>query len=53
MHIETERARLKAKYLPKFKKVLPAKKVVRFYQLENKLHTALLDEMAEKIPLAR
>jgi len=51
--IEKERARLKAKYLPKFKKVLPAKKVVRFYQIENKLDVAILAELAEEIPLAR
>ena len=53
VHIEAERARLKAQYLPKFKKVLPPKKVVRFYQIENKLDTALLADMAEAIPLAR
>jgi len=51
--IEKERARIKAKYLPKFKKVLPARKVARFYQLENKLDIAILAEMAENIPIAR
>ena len=51
--IEQARARLKAKYLPKFKKVLPARKVMRFYQLENKLDVLILSEMAEQIPLAR
>jgi len=51
--IEKERARLKAKYVPKFKKVLPAKKVARFYQIENKLDVAILAELAEEIPLAR
>jgi hypothetical protein len=51
--IEKERARLKEKYLPKFKKVLPPRKVVRFYQLENKLDIAILNEMAENISLAR
>jgi len=51
--IEKERARLKAKYLPKFKKVMPAKKVARFYQLENKLDIAILAEVAQNVPLAR
>ncbi len=51
--VEQARARLKATYLPKFKKVLPAKKVVRFYQVENKLDLLILAEMAEQIPLAR
>ena len=51
--VEQARARLKAKYLPKFKKVLPAKKVARFYQVENKLDILILNEMAESIPLMR
>jgi len=51
--IEKTRAQLKAKYLPKFKKVLPSRKVARFYQLENKLDITILNEMAESIPLAR
>ena len=51
--IEQERARLKAQYLPKFKQVLPPRKVARFYQIENKLDIAILAEMAQAIPLAR
>ncbi len=51
--IEKERARLKAKYLPKFKKVLPARKVARFYQVENKLDIAILSEVAQNVPLTR
>ena len=51
--IEQARASLKAKFLPNFKKVLPAKKVVRFYQLENKLDITILAELAEAIPLVR
>ena len=53
VRIEQERARLKAQYLPKFKKVLPPKKVARFYQIENKLDTAILAELAQAVPLAR
>jgi hypothetical protein len=53
VNIEKERAHLKAKYLPKFKKVLPPKKVARFFQLENKLDILILAEMAEQIPLVR
>jgi len=53
VRLEEDRARLKAQYLPKFKKVLPPKKVARFYQIENKLDTALLAEMGQAIPLAR
>ncbi len=51
--IEKERARLKAQYLPKFKQVLPPRKVVRFYQIENKLDIAILAEVAQAVPLAR
>jgi Spy/CpxP family protein refolding chaperone len=51
--IEQERARLKARYLPKFKKVLPPKKVARFYQIENKLDTTILAELAQVVPLTR
>ena len=51
--VEQARARLKAAFLPKFKKVLPAKKVARFYQVENKLDILILNEMAESIPLMR
>jgi hypothetical protein len=51
--VEKERARLKAKYLPKFKKVLPPRKVARFYQVENKLDIAILTEVAQNVPLAR
>jgi hypothetical protein len=51
--IEKERARLKAKYLPKFKKILSPRKVARFYQIENKLDAVILAELAEAIPLAR
>ena len=53
VRIEEARARLKAQYLPKFKKVLPPRKVVRFYQIENKLDTAILADVSEIIPLAR
>lgn len=51
--IEQTRANLKAKFLPRFKKVLPAKKVARFYQVENKLDIMILSEMADNIPLLR
>ena len=53
VRLEEDRARLKAQYLPKFKKVLPPKKVIRFYQIENKLDTALLADIGQAIPLAR
>ncbi|MBP1777894.1 MAG: hypothetical protein H6Q86_3905 [candidate division NC10 bacterium] len=51
--IERARADLKAKFLPRFKKVLPATKVMRFYQVENKMDIAVLNEMADQIPLVK
>ena len=51
--IEQSRAGLKADFLPKFKKVLPSRKVARFYQIENKLDIAVLADLTEQIPLAR
>jgi soluble lytic murein transglycosylase-like protein len=51
--VEQARANLKADFLPKFKTALPPRKVVRFYQIENKLDIALLADLTEQIPLAR
>ena len=51
--IDQARAGLKADFLPKFKTVLPARKVARLYQIEHKLDVALLAELTERIPLAR
>jgi hypothetical protein len=45
-------AMLKA-YLPRFQKVLPATKVARLYQVENKLRAVLNYDLAREIPLAR
>jgi len=38
-------------WVARFRTVLPASKVTRFYQLENKLDTALREEASRKIPL--
>ena len=51
--VEKARVATRAKYVPKFKKVLPVTKVVRFYQIENKLDVTILAEIAEAVPLAR
>lgn len=39
------------KYLKRFQKILPASKVARFFQLENKLDTVIDYELASEIPL--
>lgn len=50
--IDSDRQKLRQSYLPKFEKVLPYKKVMRYYQLENKIHAVVLYEAAKIIPLA-
>jgi hypothetical protein len=52
MDIEKDRTALRRDYLPKFRKVLPERKVLRYYQLENKLQAVVNYEIAAEIPLA-
>jgi hypothetical protein len=49
--IERDRVALMQAYLPKFGAVLPATKVARYYQIENKLRAAVNYELADAIPL--
>jgi len=51
--IETLGPKLRQTYLPKFRKVLPEVKVVRYYQIENKINAALMYELAANIPLMK
>jgi len=44
---------LRQDYLPKFEKVLPATKVIRYYQIENKIDAIVDFEVAAVIPLAQ
>jgi hypothetical protein len=49
--IERDRAALFATYRPKFTAVIPATKVARYYQVENKIRAAINYELAANIPL--
>ena len=51
--IENLGPKLRQAYLPKFRKVLPEVKVVRYYQIENKIQAALFYELAANIPLMK
>jgi len=51
MIIEGLGPKLRQAYLPKFRKTLPEVKVVRYYQIENKIYAVLLYELARNIPL--
>jgi hypothetical protein len=51
--IEKERAELKSAFMPKFMKILPARKVARYYQIENKLEAMVKYEFAKEVPLVK
>ena len=48
---EQEELTLRESYVPKFKQILPAIKVTRYFQLENKLDAVLDYDLAGSIPL--
>jgi len=49
--VQRDEVKVKQAFLPKFRKILPAKTVTRFYQIEGKLDTLLRFEAAAQIPL--
>jgi hypothetical protein len=51
--IDADYQKLRQSYLPKFRGVLPDKKVARFYQLESKIHAVVEFEIARRIPLVQ
>jgi hypothetical protein len=51
--IEEAEVALKKSYVPKLEKVLPAKKVAVYYQIENKIRALVKYELAGEIPLAK
>jgi hypothetical protein len=53
MSIKHQELKLQNKYMKKFRKVLPEKKVLRYFQIENKLNLIIDSELSANIPLAR
>ena len=53
MNIEPLGAKLRLAFIPQFQKALPDVKVLRYYQIENKINAALMYEIGAKIPLIR
>jgi DNA-directed RNA polymerase subunit F len=53
LSIEKARTGVKSKYVSRFHKIIPPKKVMRFFQADNKLDAVLLAELASVVPLAR
>jgi hypothetical protein len=48
--IELAEANLKSEYAPKLSKVLPAKKVARYLQIENKIRAVVKYDLASGVP---
>ncbi len=53
MSIKKQTVKLQEKYTKRFKKVLAEKKVLRYFQIENKLDLIIDSELSAQIPLAR
>jgi hypothetical protein len=53
LDIDREDLRLKRTYLEKFGRILPAKKVMRYFQLENKIAAMINYQMTQGVPLAK
>jgi hypothetical protein len=50
--VQGEMLKVKEKYAPRFSAILPAKSVLRFYQLENKLDAIVTMSIVKQVPLA-
>ncbi len=53
LELESLGVKLRQAYVGEFRKVLPEKKVARYYQIENKIQAALMYGLSEKIPLMK
>ena len=51
VNIDTLTLKLRKRYIPKFRQVLPEKKATRYFQIESKIQAALDYELATQIPL--
>lgn len=51
--IQQEQFNVRKKWIGKFQKILPAKIVARFAQIENRLDTIVAAGMMEQIPLVK
>jgi hypothetical protein len=49
--VQEAESSLRREYLPKFEAVLPIKKVVRFYQIDNKINAEIRYRLSLEIPL--
>jgi hypothetical protein len=53
LKIKADDLKLRQSYLPKFRSVLPEKKIAGYYQLENKIDAVIAYQLASLIPLIK
>jgi hypothetical protein len=53
LDFQKKKVALRQKYVKKFKKVLTPKKLVQYYQTENKMDAIVMVELARRIPLVK
>jgi hypothetical protein len=53
LNLRSDHVAILKRYVPRFEKVLPPKKVALFYQVENKIRAVLDYQLAREIPLLR
>ncbi len=51
LNVLQDQIKVKKKFVSKFKKVMPAKRVARFYQVDNRLDLLLNMQIAKGVPL--
>ena len=51
--IQKKRLDLQKEFLKRFEKALPPQKVIRYFQIENKLRALIDYELVDEIPLAK
>jgi hypothetical protein len=53
LDFQKKKVALRKKFVKKFKKVLTPKKLVQYYQIENKMDAIIMVELAREIPLVK
>ncbi len=53
LDFQKKKVALRKKYVKKFKQVLTPKKLVQYYQTENKMDAIIMVELARRIPLVK
>lgn len=51
LELQAQSLKLQTQYVQEFRKILPDRKVARFFQLENKLDAIVAYDLAERLPL--